>query len=444
LSGWWRSRLLWWQQGRNDRLQLGKIWLEFRDKLVYEEMNMVDDALIFDILERPAIRFGRKLALLVPDVGVKAIDFGFYPFCLQSLSPTPWKRAWAKRGRLWYHLNKSNLQCQVIDESDLPVYRDSGSVYPGTWLIEESDDGAILGANALGGEHPQLGVTSKSGFHLYYLRNQGLELVNLEPIPYLVWSAWREGDFLILAGMTQRSISDWSDQDDPDVSLGRPALIRCSLTGDRWEEISLMGTPNSDANILGQRFDELGLDRILQFETWGGSAHVEGHGRILLAMLARKKASFFDSQDAIPVQPLESDYSALAFVSRESGEVIHVEASARLILTLYTPQKNLFVICRKLAQGARIVEGLHILDLESHGLLVREMHIEGLDTLTPFTSLSAAYFGEEGFFGALECEEDTVFIHSRNGVNWTVLEVSSKIDCWLDSDFNEADRLPRM
>lgn len=404
---------------------------------------MVDDALIFDILERPTVRFGRKLALLVPDVGVKAIDFGVYPSCLHSLSPTPWKRAWASRGQLWYHLNKSNLQCQVIDESNLPVYRDSGTVYPGTWLIEESDDGAVLGANALGGEHPELGVTSKSGFHLYYLRNQRLELLNLEPIPYLVWSAWREGDFLILAGMTHRSSSDLSGQADPDVSLGRPALIRCSLTGDRWEEISLMGTPNSDANILGQCFYELGLGRSLQFETWGGSAHIEGHGRILLAMLARKDTSFFDSQDGIPVLPLPSDYSALAFVSRERGEIIHVETSARLILTLYTPQKNLFVICRKLAQGEPTVEGLHILELESHGLLVREMHIEGLDTLTPFTSLSAAYFGEEGFFGALECEEDTVFIHSWNGVNWTILEVSSKIDCQLDSDFNKADWLPR-
>ena len=393
-------------------------------------MSVVDNKnLIFDVLDRPLARFGRKIAVLMPGLALRAIDFGPHPSALGSLSPTPWKYAWATQNRLWYHLNKSSKHCVVVDESSLPVYRDSGTFYPGTWLIEEREDGAVFGANALGGSHASIGAVSKSGFHLYYLRGERLELLNLEAIPYLVWSVWREGDFLILAGMSHRNSDKSPGQSYDDVSFGRPALIRCSLMGDRWEEIRLTQTQDSDGDFFGQRFMDLGLGPDLQFEAWVGSEHGSGYGRILLAALARKNIGYFDHADEISANPIVADYSALAFVSREKCEVLHIEASARLIRTLYTPQKTLFVVCLRLEQDGQTVAGLHILDPLSNGLSFQKLLVEGLEPSTSFTSLAAAYFADEGFFGALICEEETYFIHSQDAVNWVVLGAASKIEC---------------
>lgn len=419
--------------------------MEFGHQVVWKVTSTVDSkALIFDILEGLVTRFGRKIALLMPGPVVKAIDFGTHPSALGSLSPTPWKHAWTSQNRIWYHLNKSSMECLEVDESSLPVYRDGGAVYPGTWLVEEREDVAVVGANALGGNHPQLGVRSISGFHLYYLRGTGLELLNQVAIPYLIWSVWREQNFLVLAGMTHRSSDDLSDQFDEEVSLGRPALIRCDLTGNRWEEISLTGTPVSDAGVFGARFRELGLGYNLQFEAWVGSEYALGHGRILLAALARKSTALLDDLDRISVLPIGTDYTALAIVSRERNEVIYAESSTRLISTVYTPERTLFIICRRLQEDGQIVGNLHIFDPVLHGLSFQKIHVEGLDPLTTFTSFVAAYFENECFFGTVTRAAETVFVHSQDGINWTVSGLSSEVECKRLSDFNEIDFPPHI
>ncbi|MWL90504.1 hypothetical protein [Cupriavidus sp. SW-Y-13] len=411
--------------------------MKFSDKLVKKVIIVDINAVILDVLERPLVHFGRKVAVLMPDFQVKAIDFGTFPNALLSLSPTPWRHTWVNQNRLWYHFDKLSKEYSVVDESSLPVYRKGGLFYPGTWLIEERDDGIVIGANALGGEHPQLGVTSRSGFHLYYHRGQRVELLNQDAIPYLIWSVWREGTSLILAGMTYRSSDAEADDSDEEVSLGRPALIRCSLDGDRWEEISLAGSAHADAEIIHRYLDGVGQAGKLQFEAWVGNEHATGHGRILIAALAKKSTTLLDNLASISVMPLVSDYDALAFVSCERSEVVLAEMSGRLVSILFTQGRTLFVICRRIEDDGQIVGGLHIIDPQSHGLKFLEMRIDGIDPRTTFYSLTVAFFGEAGYFGVLVCEKapDHVFIHSDDALDWRVVGTSGTVECRQADEF---------
>jgi hypothetical protein len=397
--------------------------------LVGEAIIPVIDSIVFNLLARPFVKFGRTVAFIDIDARVKAVDFGMLPLGLVGLSPTPWKRACATRSRHWYHLDKSTMERLVVDEAALPIWRDGGGSYPGTWLIEEHGGEAILGANAVGGAHPSLGVESKSGFHFFRLTGDSLAVVNQDPIPYLIYASWREADALVLCGMAQRSNLD--DATGDGVTLGRPALIRCDLAAGRWEEFSLMDTPGGDAASLHPIVEAGFSDPTLQFECWIGSGQLRTGERIMIGAMAEKDLSFFDLLFALSPRPVVGDYHSLAFVSRENAEVVHAEPDSRVIHTILTPEKTLFVVCRAI-DGSRSVSTLrqlYVLDLYSHGLEFQKMNIVGLDDDVRFSKFTAAYFGAEAFFGCLSEETNDYFLKSQDGLNWSVLGSSSTIEC---------------
>lgn len=406
---------------------------------------MTKHGLIFSILAQPVASMGRVDVVLSDDGKLKGIDFCNSWFSSVNFGAmlTPWQRTWARsvaREEIsqdkthileanWLHLNKVTGQCQVFSDLGLPDYSD-------TRVIQECGDFAVLGGNGI------------NGFHFYRLDDESLVLLNKEPIPYFIWSSWMEGEHIMLAGMTQRTLMPRSTPDEEkNFARGRPILLRCILSTGQWEEIPFMDPQRQGVDLLRDWPDDFVSGSFIhkvvtKAETWIGSERTAGDDRIILAGMGEQRIPFDDPQCTDNEQPANGDYYSLALVSYRDERILRVIPGCSFVRALYTPEKTLFVVQMDDGSESRWanrgdLSQLYVIDPLGAGVELLKMRFDGLPTDLPFVSrFEASYFNECGFFGVIKSlKEKYYFVQSDNGIDWKGMGDSELVEVKKNTDF---------
>lgn len=399
--------------------------------------SMTKQELIFSMLEHPVTNMGGITAVLSNDGKIKGVHFGggLSAASFGSMS-TPWQRVWAHSWILehvqklqyktiesnWIYLNKATGKCQVFDRRNFPSTSDER-------VIKECGDYAILGGNGV------------SGFSFFRIDDNSLTLLNNEPIPYFIWTSWVEEDYVMLAGMTQRTLMAKQRPDEEEnYARGRPALIRCMLGTGQWEEVSFMDPQGQGVDLVRDWPDAFVPgpfihNVVTKAESWVGSEFTPDGDRIILAGMGEQSMPFEDPQFTDTAQPMDGDYYSLALVSYREQRILCVLPGHTFVRALYAPGKTLFIVQIDDGQelrwaGRGNISQLHVIDPLGKTAEVTKMQFEGLPPDLPFLSrFDASYFNECGFFGSIKTLEDKYyFVQSHDGIYWKCLGDSEQVE----------------
>jgi len=361
----------------------------------------------------------------------KALEFGAGPGSVYGRLLTPWARNWASHSASLYCLHKRTGRLQVFDQKALPVWRSHDSLCPSAWAIEEDDGQALIGINCVATAHPNLGPPRKAGFHVMRWTEDSLEVLNRDPMPFVVFAAWMEDADLVLAGMTFRdSYPEDSSPFKESYRAARPVLLRCDVETGAWREVPWGASPQTGVDLARDFPESFPRDNpfhAIKTEAWIAAHPTRDGDRVLVAGLAN--APMIDNV------PHFGSYRSVAFVSLRTQRLLLAEQGCQFVRTLYSPERDLSVFCRPLRPGRfeyvyPTLGGLHAVSpAESSGIEFLQMTFDGLSPDLQFRSFEASYFEEVGFFGTIQrLDDQSEIVQSPDGTSWRRLTDTSAIE----------------
>lgn len=408
---------------------------------------MFDNPVLSEIMLLPFLDMGSYIAILTEEMVVKCIyinnsntsisfNAGGSPWSVVSISTSKIveqpEGGYKNDALSEVFLKKKFGKYVIFKEENQPVlYGGLNFLSPTT--IDEGIDSIIFGRNCVRNISGKLDFSS-IGYSIFHLENELLTLLNKELIPFLIWSAWREGENIILAGMTFRTKLPplISDGEEENFARGRPVVIRYLPYEEKWSEIQIIEGQEKELQFLStcnEKFASMPNANILRFESWIGSQIMPDGDRWLLAGFGEQRMPIFDALCVECKHPTTYDFESVAIFSWRKRKFLNVFSRHQFLGTLSMPGRKLFVLkCIENLYGAESeflkISQLFLFDPFENGEELRQIEIHGLPSDVLFrNNFQASYFEKCGYFGVLETIEDKCyFIQSENGLRWKYIK----------------------